>query len=132
MTGDPSRLAQALITLSDSGALSRRFIAGADAMGAIEQNLDTIRGQIDADRDLSASLSYDASGSPGKSPSARDHDRSNQIGAGSGVFLCCTEPAWDLNLRKDRDPVRAGMTRFWCCSGAARSLWGCTCAVTGS
>lgn len=35
-------------------------MAGADAMGGVEQNLATIQGQIDANRDLSASLSYDA------------------------------------------------------------------------
>jgi NAD(P)-dependent dehydrogenase (short-subunit alcohol dehydrogenase family) len=58
--GDPAKLAQALVTLSSSGELPLRFIAGADAMGGVEQNLNTIRGQIDAHRDLSASLSYDA------------------------------------------------------------------------
>jgi NAD(P)-dependent dehydrogenase (short-subunit alcohol dehydrogenase family) len=58
--GDPAKLAQALISLSASGELPLRFVAGADAMAGVEQNLDTIRGQIDAHRDLSASLSYDA------------------------------------------------------------------------
>ena len=58
--GDPKKLAQALVTLSDGETLPLRFIAGADAMGGVEQNLDTIRGQIDATRDLSASLSHDA------------------------------------------------------------------------
>jgi NAD(P)-dependent dehydrogenase (short-subunit alcohol dehydrogenase family) len=58
--GDPAKLAQAIVTLSDSGALPLRFVAGADAMAGVEQNLDTIRGQIDAHRELSASLSYDA------------------------------------------------------------------------
>lgn len=58
--GDPAKLAQALVTLSDSGQLPLRFIAGADAMGGVEQNLATIQGQIDANRDLSPSLSYDA------------------------------------------------------------------------
>jgi NAD(P)-dependent dehydrogenase (short-subunit alcohol dehydrogenase family) len=59
-SGDPAKLAQALITLSASGELPLRFVAGADAMGAVEQNLETIRGQLDANHDLSASLSYDA------------------------------------------------------------------------
>jgi NAD(P)-dependent dehydrogenase (short-subunit alcohol dehydrogenase family) len=58
--GDPAKLAQALITLSASGEPPLRFVAGADAMGGVEQNLDTIRAQIDAHRDLSASLAYDA------------------------------------------------------------------------
>jgi len=58
--GDPTKLAQALITLSASGELPLRFVAGADAMAGVEQNLDTIRAQINAHRDLSASLAYDA------------------------------------------------------------------------
>jgi NAD(P)-dependent dehydrogenase (short-subunit alcohol dehydrogenase family) len=59
--GDPKKLGQALVTLSDSDELPQRFIAGADAMAGEEQNLATIQSQIDATRDLSASLSYDAS-----------------------------------------------------------------------
>ncbi|WP_030438293.1 SDR family oxidoreductase [Actinoplanes subtropicus] len=59
-TGDPKKLAEALITLAASGSPPLRFVAGADAMGAVEQNLDTIRGQIQAHRQLSAALSYDA------------------------------------------------------------------------
>src|SRR3954452_23782661 len=58
--GDPARLAQALVTLSDSGDLPLRFVAGADAMAGVEDNLKTIQGQIDAHKDLSASLSYDS------------------------------------------------------------------------
>ena len=58
--GDPAKLAQALITLSASCELPLRFVAGADAMAGVEQNLDAIHAQIDAHRDLSASLSYDA------------------------------------------------------------------------
>ncbi|WP_213816394.1 SDR family NAD(P)-dependent oxidoreductase [Glaciihabitans sp. dw_435] len=58
--GDPKKLAQALVTLSDSGDLPLRFLAGADVMGGVEQNLATIQGQIDAHRDLSASLNFDA------------------------------------------------------------------------
>jgi NAD(P)-dependent dehydrogenase (short-subunit alcohol dehydrogenase family) len=57
--GDPAKLAQALVTLSDAGQLPLRFVAGADAMTGIEQNLATIQDQIDAHRDLSAALSHD-------------------------------------------------------------------------
>lgn len=57
--GDPAKLAAALVTLSDSGELPRRFLAGADVMAGVEQNLAAIQGQIDAHRELSASLSYD-------------------------------------------------------------------------
>jgi len=58
--GDPRKLAHALVTLSDSGDLPLRFLAGADVMADVEENLATIQGQIDAHRDLSASLTYDA------------------------------------------------------------------------
>jgi len=58
--GDPAKLARAIVTLSAAGELPPRFVAGADAMAGVEHNLDTIRGQIDAHRDLSASLSYEA------------------------------------------------------------------------
>jgi NAD(P)-dependent dehydrogenase (short-subunit alcohol dehydrogenase family) len=57
--GDPKKLAKALVTLSDSGELPLRFLAGADVMGGVEANLATIQGQIDAHRDLSASLNYE-------------------------------------------------------------------------
>jgi NAD(P)-dependent dehydrogenase (short-subunit alcohol dehydrogenase family) len=57
--GDPKKLARALVSLCDSEELPLRFIAGSDAMEGVEQNLAIIRGQIDANRELSASLSYE-------------------------------------------------------------------------
>jgi NAD(P)-dependent dehydrogenase (short-subunit alcohol dehydrogenase family) len=54
--GDPAKLAAAMVQLSDSGGLPLRFVAGADAMAAVEANLKTIQAQIDAHRDLSAAL----------------------------------------------------------------------------
>jgi NAD(P)-dependent dehydrogenase (short-subunit alcohol dehydrogenase family) len=57
--GDPRKLAHALINLSDSGTLPLRFVAGAGAMAGVEHNLATIQAQMDAHRDLSASLDYD-------------------------------------------------------------------------
>lgn len=56
--GDPAKLGAALVTLSDSNALPLRFVAGADAMAAVEANLQTIQEQISAHRDLSASLAF--------------------------------------------------------------------------
>jgi len=56
--GDPAKLAAALVTLSDAGELPLRFVAGADAMAAVEANLKTVQGQIDAQRALSASLAF--------------------------------------------------------------------------
>jgi len=57
--GDPRKLADALVTLSDGDSLPLRFIAGSDVMGGVEQNLDTIRDQIEATRELSAALAHD-------------------------------------------------------------------------
>jgi len=57
--GDPRKLAEALVILSDSGELPLRFVAGADVMAGVEQNLATIRAQIDAHRGLSAALAFD-------------------------------------------------------------------------
>lgn len=58
--GDPEKLARALVTLSDSEELPQRFVAGADAISGVEQNLAVISGQLDANRELSESLSYDS------------------------------------------------------------------------
>ncbi|MCW2370055.1 SDR family oxidoreductase [Sphingobium sp. B11D3D] len=55
--GDPAKLAAALVTLSDSDEMPLRFVAGADAMAGVEDKLKTLQIQIDAHRDLSASLS---------------------------------------------------------------------------
>jgi NAD(P)-dependent dehydrogenase (short-subunit alcohol dehydrogenase family) len=57
--GDPAKLAAALVTLSDSGELPKRFVAGADAMEMVEAHLKTIEAQIDAQRPLSGTLSFD-------------------------------------------------------------------------
>jgi len=58
--GDPAKLAAALVNLSDSEEIPLRFVAGADAMAAVEANLKTIQGQIDAQRPLSTSLAFAA------------------------------------------------------------------------
>jgi NAD(P)-dependent dehydrogenase (short-subunit alcohol dehydrogenase family) len=58
--GDPAKLADALVMLSDGGSLPARFVAGADAMGAIEQKQTAVQEQIEANRDLSVALSYDS------------------------------------------------------------------------
>jgi NAD(P)-dependent dehydrogenase (short-subunit alcohol dehydrogenase family) len=58
--GDPAKLADALVMLSDAGSLPARFIAGADAMGAIEQKQASVQEQIEKNRALSAALSYDS------------------------------------------------------------------------
>ena len=57
--GDPAKLAQALITISNQEKPPRRFLAGADAIGTAEQVVATLQQQIDAYRELSSSLAYE-------------------------------------------------------------------------
>jgi len=58
-TGDPAKLARALLTITDEQQPPRRFIAGADAIGLAEQTVATLQQEIDAFRDLSSSLALD-------------------------------------------------------------------------
>ena len=58
-TGDPAKLARALITIVSQEPPPRRFIAGADAIGTAEQKVADLKAQIDAHRDLSTSLAFD-------------------------------------------------------------------------
>jgi NAD(P)-dependent dehydrogenase (short-subunit alcohol dehydrogenase family) len=58
-SGDPGKLAQALITISSQDKPPRRFIAGADAVGTAEQVAATLLQQTDAYRKLSSSLAYE-------------------------------------------------------------------------
>jgi NAD(P)-dependent dehydrogenase (short-subunit alcohol dehydrogenase family) len=57
--GDPAKLAQALLTITDQEQPPLRFIAGADAIAAAEQTLAERQQQIDAFRELSSSLALD-------------------------------------------------------------------------
>jgi NAD(P)-dependent dehydrogenase (short-subunit alcohol dehydrogenase family) len=57
--GDPAKLARALLTIADQERPPFRFIAGADAIGAVEQKVADLQEQIDAYRDLSTSLALD-------------------------------------------------------------------------
>ncbi|HTA26512.1 MAG TPA: SDR family NAD(P)-dependent oxidoreductase [Bacteroidia bacterium] len=58
-SGDPAKLAQALIKLASQKELPRRFIAGADAIGTAEQKVAILQQQINAYRELSSSLDFD-------------------------------------------------------------------------
>ena len=58
-SGDPAKLAQALLKISEEQQPPLRFIAGADAIDTAEQVVSTLRQQINAYRDLSCSLAYD-------------------------------------------------------------------------
>ena len=54
--GDPARLAQALVAIAGEEPPPRRFLAGADAIALAERKVADLQAQIDAYRDLSASL----------------------------------------------------------------------------
>lgn len=58
-SGDPAKLAQALITISSHDKPPLRFIAGADAIGTAEQVVAVLQQQINAYRALSTSLAYE-------------------------------------------------------------------------
>jgi NAD(P)-dependent dehydrogenase (short-subunit alcohol dehydrogenase family) len=57
--GDPTKLAQALLTIADEEQPPRRFIAGADAIAQAEQKVAQFQEEIDAFRELSTSLARD-------------------------------------------------------------------------
>jgi NAD(P)-dependent dehydrogenase (short-subunit alcohol dehydrogenase family) len=58
-SGDPAKLANALIKVASEQQPTLRFIAGADAISASDQVALTLQKQIDAHRELSNSLAYD-------------------------------------------------------------------------
>ena len=57
--GNPAKLAQALLTITELDQPPFRFIAGADAIAQAEAKLAERQQQIDAHRDLSISLALD-------------------------------------------------------------------------
>jgi len=57
--GDPAKLARALLTIASQEPPPRRFIAGADAIAGAEQKLVDLKAQIESNRALSMSLSFD-------------------------------------------------------------------------
>ena len=58
-SGDPAKLARALVTIADQNPPPRRFIAGADAIAGAEQKIADVMAQIEAYRELSTSLGFD-------------------------------------------------------------------------
>ncbi|MBF9239749.1 SDR family oxidoreductase [Hymenobacter sp. BT683] len=58
-TGDPAKLAQALLTISSQENPPRRFLAGADAVATAEQVAAVLQQETAAYRELSSSLAYD-------------------------------------------------------------------------
>jgi NAD(P)-dependent dehydrogenase (short-subunit alcohol dehydrogenase family) len=58
-SGDPAKLARALITVANQNPPPRRFIAGADAIATAEQKIADLKAQIEANRELSTTLAFD-------------------------------------------------------------------------
>ena len=58
-SGDPAKLARALVTIASEQSPPRRFIAGADAIATAEQKIADLKAQIEAHRALSTSLAFD-------------------------------------------------------------------------
>lgn len=59
-SGDPAKLASALVELAGLKQPPKRFAAGADAVATFEQKANELLTQADAHRQLSTSLAYDA------------------------------------------------------------------------
>jgi NAD(P)-dependent dehydrogenase (short-subunit alcohol dehydrogenase family) len=58
-SGDPAKLAQALVMIAGQQQPPRRFIAGTDAIAVAEQKMKDLQQQINAYRDLSTSLAVE-------------------------------------------------------------------------
>jgi len=57
--GDPAKLARALITIAAQDEPPLRWVAGADAVEAVEQKANTLLAQLDACRELSTNLAHE-------------------------------------------------------------------------
>jgi NAD(P)-dependent dehydrogenase (short-subunit alcohol dehydrogenase family) len=62
--GDPAKLAKALITIADEDEPPLRWVAGADAVDAVEQKANTLLAQLDAYRELSTDLAHEDAPAP--------------------------------------------------------------------
>jgi NAD(P)-dependent dehydrogenase (short-subunit alcohol dehydrogenase family) len=58
-SGDPAKLAQALLTIANQSPPPRRFIAGADAIGTAEQKIADLQADVESNRHLSTALDFD-------------------------------------------------------------------------
>ena len=63
-SGDPAKLARALLTIASQEPPPRRFIAGADAIGTAEQKVAALKRDIEFDRKLSTSLDFESEPAP--------------------------------------------------------------------
>jgi hypothetical protein len=58
-SGDPAKLAAALLTVTQQDNPPLRWVAGADAVATVEQKARGLLAQADAYRDLSTNLAHD-------------------------------------------------------------------------
>lgn len=58
-SGDPAKLARALLTITDQDKPLLRFVAGADAIEGVEAKANELLAQAEASRELGANLAYD-------------------------------------------------------------------------
>ena len=58
-SGDPAKLANALVHLAGQDEPPLRWAAGADAVEIVEQKAQTMLAQVDAHRELSSSLAHE-------------------------------------------------------------------------
>jgi hypothetical protein len=59
-SGDPAKLARALVAIAGLEKPPGRFVAGADAIATAEQKIADLKAQIEAHRALSTSLAFDS------------------------------------------------------------------------
>ena len=57
--GSPAKLAKALIKIADEKVPPRRFVAGADAVAAVEKKADTLKAEAGAYRELSTDMTFE-------------------------------------------------------------------------
>lgn len=57
--GDPAKIAQALIKLAEAEQPPLRFVAGADAIAAVENKARELLAQVEASRELGGNLAHD-------------------------------------------------------------------------
>ena len=58
-TGDPDKLAQALLSIAPEVPPPRRFILGTDVLALVDRKITELNEQMDSHRDLSSSLTFD-------------------------------------------------------------------------
>ena len=57
-SGDPAKLARALLAIAGQQPPPRRFIAGTDAFGGVEQKIAELKEDVESNRQLSTSLAF--------------------------------------------------------------------------